>query len=62
MNTVKQNLFNIMNFVFHDLIQLRSGINIVEREAGSFEARQMKRSSYVRFMWICPPTPPNNSF
>ena len=62
MNTVKYSLFNIMNFVLHELIQLSNVINNSEREAGSFEARQTKRSSYVRFMYVCPHTPPNNSF
>ena len=47
-----------MNFVFHELIQLSSVINMSEREAGSFEARQTKRSSYIRFMYVCPPSRP----
>ena len=41
-----------MNFVFHELIQLSSVINKSEREGGSFEAGQTKRSSYVRFMYV----------
>ena len=33
MNTVKQSLFNIMDFVFHELIQLSSVINIVLKKS-----------------------------
>ena len=33
MNTVKQSLFNIMDFVFHELIQLSRVINIVQRKS-----------------------------
>ena len=32
-NTVKLSLFNIMNFVFHELIQLSSVINIVRKRS-----------------------------
>ena len=33
MNMVKQSLFNIMDFVFHELIQLSRVINIVQRKS-----------------------------
>ena len=33
MNTVKESLFNIMDFVFHELIQLSRVINIVRRKS-----------------------------
>ena len=33
MNTVKKGLLNIMNFVFHELIQLSSVINIVQKRS-----------------------------